>query len=51
MFLEFDFRWGPFYKNTPSMTFDFHPSRVTRGALGVRSIKKLHKTENDWRPI
>ena len=39
------------------ISFDFHPSRDppgpqgTRGALGVRWIKKLHKTENDWRPI
>ena len=52
MFLEFDFVGGPSIQNTPILTFDFHPSRDlpgprgTRGALGVRRIKKLHKTEN-----
>ena len=57
MFLEFDFVGGPIYKNYPILTFDFHLSRDhpgprgTRGALGVRRIKKLHKTESDRRPI
>ena len=50
--------WGvPSIKNNQILTFDFHPSRDlpgprgTRGALGVRRIKKLHKTESDRRPI
>ena len=50
--------WGvPSIKNNPILTFDFHPSRDlpgprgTRGGLGVRRIKKLHKTENDQRSI
>ena len=55
MFLEFDFVGVPSIKNNPILTFDFHPPPPgpggTRGALRMRRIKKLHKTENDWRPI
>ena len=57
MFLEFDFVGVPSIKNNPILTFDFHPSwdppgpRGTRGALGVRRIKKLHKTKSDQRLI
>ena len=47
MFSDFDFRGCPFYKNTPILTFDFHPyapSVGTPGALRGNQIKKLHKT-------
>ena len=39
---------GPFYKNTPILTYDFHPPGHwgTPGALWVRRIKKLHKTRH-----
>ena len=47
MFVEFDFQGVPSIKNTPILTFDFYPSRD----LGVRQIKKLHKTKSDRRPI
>ena len=43
MFLELDFVGVASKKNTPILTFDFHPR-------GPR-IKKLHETESDWRPI
>ena len=53
MFLEFDFVGGPFYKKTQFWLLIFTPPgpRGYRGALGVRRIKKLHKRENDRRPI
>ena len=45
MFLEFDFAGGPFYEKYPNFDFWFSPlpgPQGTRGALGVRQIKKLH---------
>ena len=43
----------PSIKNTPILTFDFHPLRTSGypRALWVHRIKKLHKTKSDWRPI
>ena len=47
MFLEFDFVGGPFYKKYPNFDYWFLPlpgPQGTRGAHGVRQIKRLHKT-------
>ena len=54
MFLEFDFAGGPFYEKYPNFYFWFSPlpgPQGTRGALGVRQIKKLQKTKSDRHPI
>ena len=51
MLLEFDFRGILSIKNTPILTFDFHPSLAWGYPWGprVRRIKKLHKSKSDRR--